>query len=104
MGDIMFESARLKLQRADYHISDLERQFAAFVAEKPHRFIVQSDPNTGSIGIRVRFVKEVPTALALVIGDAIHNLRASLDGSQAYNSPKFYMHRWRKRKGLAHDF
>lgn len=75
----MFESARLKLQRADYHISDLERQFAAFVAEKPHRFIVQSDPNTGHLRIRVRFVKNVPAAFALVIGDAIHNLRASLD-------------------------
>jgi hypothetical protein len=73
----MFESARLKLQRADYHISDLERQFAAFVAEKPHRF--QSNPNTGSLGIRVRFIKEIPTAFALVIGDAIHNLPASLD-------------------------
>jgi hypothetical protein len=75
----MFDSAKLKLQRADYHISELERQFAAFVAEKPHRFIVQSDLNTGHLGIRIRFVKEVPPAFALIIGDAIHNLRSSLD-------------------------
>jgi hypothetical protein len=75
----MFASARLKIERANYHISDLERQFAAFVAEKPHRFSVQTHPNTGQLTIRVRFGKEVPTTYALIIGDAIHNLRASLD-------------------------
>ena len=79
MAGPMFGSARLKLERAEYHISDIERQFAAFVRGKPHRFRIQSDPNTGVLAIRVRFVKEPPATLALIIGDAIHNMRIALD-------------------------
>ena len=39
----MFASAKQKIERADHHIADLERQFAIFVAEKPHRFSVKAD-------------------------------------------------------------
>jgi hypothetical protein len=75
----MFKGARLKIGRADHHISDLERQFAAFVAEKPHRFSMHIDPHTLHTIMRVSFIKEVPAQFALIIGDAIHNLRTALD-------------------------
>ncbi|MCH7916033.1 MAG: hypothetical protein IH856_23845 [Deltaproteobacteria bacterium] len=75
----MFESARLKIKRADHHISDLEAEFAEFVATKPHRFVVHNDPHTEQIQIRVRFAKHLPETLSLIIGDAAHNLRSALD-------------------------
>lgn len=75
----MFDSAKQKIERADYHISDLERQFAAFVAEKPHKFTVQSDPSTGQLVVMVYFHKRPPSTLATIIGDAIHNMRCALD-------------------------
>jgi hypothetical protein len=75
----MFESALLKLQRANHHITNLERQFDAFVAEKPHRISIQNHPETGELSVRVRFLKQLPRELALITGDAVHNLRVALD-------------------------
>jgi len=75
----MLDSAIQKLERANHHISDVERQFTAFVSEKPHRFSVQTDPKTGEVHVRVRFLKQPPSILALIIGDAVHNMRVALD-------------------------
>jgi hypothetical protein len=75
----MFDSAKQKIDRAEYHIADLQRQFVAFIAEKPHRFVVKTDAQTGQPSVHVRYVKPVPPSFALVIGDAIHNLRCALD-------------------------
>ena len=75
----MFDSAKQKIVRAEHHIGDLEVQFAAFVAERPHRFSIQIDPATGHLAIGVRFVKGLPDHFAAIIGDAIHNLRTALD-------------------------
>lgn len=75
----MFDSSKQKIERADYHIADLERQFAVFVAEKPHRFSVQPNPASGGLNIGIRFVKELPRSFAPIISDAIHNLRTALD-------------------------
>jgi hypothetical protein len=75
----MFDSAKQKIERADYHIADVERQFAAFVAEKPHRLSIKIDPGTGSLAIGIRFNKELPRQFAPIIADAIHNLRTALD-------------------------
>ena len=75
----MFESAKQKIHRADHHISDLERQFAAFVAEKPHRLVIETDAISGDTFLRLRFLKPIPPAFALIIGDAVHNMRCALD-------------------------
>src|SRR5262249_26153041 len=80
----MFKSARLKVQRGNHHISDIERLFTDFVTTNPHKLIDETDPNDGSVTVRIEFDKEAPVdialaKLALAIGDAIHNLRAALD-------------------------
>jgi hypothetical protein len=74
----MFDSAKQKIERADHHIAELERQFAAFIAKKPNRLSIQPNP-TGSLTLSVRFVEKLPRAIAPIIGDAIHNLRSALD-------------------------
>jgi hypothetical protein len=75
----MFESANLKVKRANHHIDDLERQFAAFIEHNPHTLSIQTNPDNGRLAIRIRFRKEPDTDLALIIGDAVHNLRSALD-------------------------
>ena len=75
----MFDSAKLKIERAKHHIGTLEAEFAAYVATKPHRFLVYHDPETRQPIVRIRFVNDPPQNLSLIIGDAIHNIRAALD-------------------------
>lgn len=75
----MFESAIAKLNRAEFHINDLERQFKAFVERKPHRFSVKHNEETGQPVIQIRFVEPVPLVFSLIIGDAVHNIRCALD-------------------------
>ncbi len=75
----MFSSARLKIDRAHTHIKDLEGQFKSFVERKPHRFGIKHDEKTGQPVIEIRFVEDVPAELAVVIGDAVHNMRCALD-------------------------
>jgi len=75
----MFASAKQKIERANYHIADLERQFAIFVSEKPNRFSIKTDPTSGALSLAIRFTKELPRSFAPIISDAIHNLRTALD-------------------------
>lgn len=75
----MFESARLKIKRAEQHISDLEARFAAHVATNPHKLLVENNPETGNRHIRVLFKSDPTQSLALIAGDAIHNIRVALD-------------------------
>lgn len=74
----MFESAKLKLERANHHISDLRAFFDAFINSNPHTLRISSDPN-GYTTIEMRFRDPITPTIPLVIGDAIHNLRAALD-------------------------
>jgi len=75
----MFKSAKLKLDRAQHHIADLERQFKSFVERKPHRFSIKHYQETGQPVIQIRFVEHVPDSFSVIIGDAIHNLSCALD-------------------------
>ncbi len=75
----MFESAQLKVSRAQNHITDLEVQFKTFIEKKPHRFSIKHNKQTGQAVIQIRFVEDVPESFSVVIGDAIHNLRCALD-------------------------
>ncbi len=78
MSDL-FKGARLKIDRADHHIRDLERQFSAFVNTNPYTLAVGSNPETGEPAVLIKFRQDIPAMWALIIGDAIHNLRSSLD-------------------------
>ena len=75
----MFESAKLKVERAKHHITDLEVQFGAFVEKNPYSVAVGHNPETGKATIRLVFKEKIPARFALIIGDAIHNLRTALD-------------------------
>jgi hypothetical protein len=75
----MFEGPRLKVKRANQHIADLNKAIEAFIKTDFYTFGIENDPNTGDQFLRFKMTKEPPCELPLIIGDAIHNLRSSLD-------------------------
>jgi len=74
-----FDDARLKLERANKHISDLDDELRSFLATNRHHLTIDRNSQTGEESLRLNNIGPVPRRAALVIGDAIHNLRVSLD-------------------------
>jgi hypothetical protein len=72
----MFESAKLKIERSDHHISNLERQLSAFTRDGLDASVHHRDD--GKLDI-VLTVIPPPPSLALIIGDAVHNLWSAMD-------------------------
>ena len=71
-----FESARRKLERANQHIADLKTVSIAFTS-KLHNFGFYNEAD--AMVVEVRLSEPIPSALPLLIGDAVHNLRTALD-------------------------
>ncbi|MCH9054086.1 MAG: hypothetical protein IIA72_24070 [Proteobacteria bacterium] len=76
--DKLFESARLKMERANQHIADLQAASDAFTGYR-HNFGFYMDAQSNEMVVEVRLNEPIPTSLPLLIGDAIHNLRTALD-------------------------
>ena len=74
-----FTSAQWKLKHAYSHIEKFERERTAFLRSHPCTVRPQFNPNTRYTDYVVEHVDEVPTTLVLILGDAVHNLRAVLD-------------------------
>jgi hypothetical protein len=49
----MFESAKLKIGRADHHIRDLERQLSIFVTENLDGILTYTDVKAGDIMVTI---------------------------------------------------
>jgi hypothetical protein len=69
----------LKVERAKKHIRDLDITIRAFCDSEPYILGVQDEPDISHIAIHVESVEPVPSEVSVIIGDAIHNLRSSLD-------------------------
>ena len=68
---------RAKIERAKYHVDDLEGRIRAFREANPNLLICNQNPQTSE---RVfRLTRQLPTEFSLVVGDAVHNLRSALD-------------------------
>lgn len=74
----MFESADLKIKRAQEHIDDLEKASRGFIDTHPHTVHIDNRPDTGTI-VEVHLSEVVPIEFSLILGDAVHNLRTALD-------------------------
>jgi len=70
-----------KIERANKHIMDLEREVSAFIEDNPGRELLacDTDPETGDIIYRVKYNRPIPIAIQLIAGDIAHNLRSALD-------------------------
>lgn len=73
---------RLKVERAKEHIVQLHAAIEKFVASDPYTHFTEDDPETGDLIYRVTVephANEGLGDLAVIAGDAVHNLRSALD-------------------------
>jgi hypothetical protein len=73
-----FRPSKLKVDRAKRHIRDLTREISGFLDRKPYRVVIEPQFD-GAIGPVIRVREAIPCDFPLIVGDAVHNLRASLD-------------------------
>jgi hypothetical protein len=69
----------LKLDRAKKHIADLEVAIRNFWDSDPYQVVNEPDAESGQDVYIVRVRADPPQELSAIAGDAIHNLRATLD-------------------------
>jgi hypothetical protein len=70
---------RAKIERAKEHVHNLEAAVQAFRDSNPYGFRIEDDLKTGDKIHRIHIQSQTPDSFALLIGDAVHNLRAALD-------------------------
>jgi len=75
----VFREAKLKIQRAVKHINDLNVILGEFSKRQTREVLVEHDPNGGDDILKVRATETLPDSFSLTLGDALHNLRTSLD-------------------------
>jgi len=73
------DGIRLKIKWAKKHISNLDAAIRSFCDSEPYTLGVEEKPTISHIALKVARVQPIPTDFALIIGDAVHNLRSSLD-------------------------
>jgi hypothetical protein len=69
----------LKLDRAKKHVRDLESVVEQFFETKPYLVGVDDNPESDQREFRLVRARPVPVGLSIIGGDAIHNLRSTLD-------------------------
>jgi hypothetical protein len=74
-----FFNSKLKIERSKRHIRELSNEVVDYLKTKPFRVVVEKDTYSSNHLWTLRVRREVPCHFAVIIGDAIHNLRASLD-------------------------
>lgn len=70
---------RLKVERAKKHIADLERELHAFFDRNPYKIGEMLRPEISHYRLYIESIEPMPDIFALLLGDAIHNLRTALD-------------------------
>lgn len=68
-----------KLDRADEHLEALTSETLAFLQANPFELRGEVDKDAGRYSVRIRLRERPPVRLGLIVGDAVHNLRAALD-------------------------
>jgi hypothetical protein len=74
-----FDGPHSKLKRADKHIDEFKAVVDNFVSGYPYRVIAQENTNPALLTWVAKVTEDVPSNLACIIGDAIHNLQTALD-------------------------
>ncbi len=74
-----FSGVWIKVERAKEHVGNLETLVQGFLQSNPYEAFPHNEPDTGDLVYKVRVLAQPPLWWSAVIGDAIHNLRSSLD-------------------------
>ena len=68
-----------KANRAKEHIASLRQQVDEFRAYGPYSLTSEPTEVPCRLAYRLRFSKPVPVTISTTVGDALHNLRATLE-------------------------
>jgi hypothetical protein len=74
-----FLGSRLKIERANRHINELNHVFKSFLNSDFCKLHIELDANTGENLLKLDSIANAPLDASLVIGDAVHNLRSAFD-------------------------
>jgi hypothetical protein len=74
-----FDSPKLKIERARAHVAEFEVEGQAYLVRNPSVVFLERNRKTGATQIALRTREVAPGKLSAIFGDAIHNLRTSLD-------------------------
>jgi hypothetical protein len=75
-----FEGSRLKVERAYKHIADIDSMIEVFIGSDFYDLTVDKNNDTGENLLRCNIKSRMEEEkIALIIGDALHNLRSALD-------------------------
>ena len=69
----------LKIERAKKHTLELENAFEGFLKTRPYRFEAEPNSDLKQVAYRLAKADDVPIEFSAILGDALHNLRSSLD-------------------------
>jgi hypothetical protein len=69
----------LKIKRADKHIKDCRTALQGFMSTNPYEIVRQPELKSGKIVYLVEKAEPVPAPILPIVGDAIQNLRTTLD-------------------------
>jgi hypothetical protein len=70
---------RLKAERADKHILDLNAAIQTFYSTNPYEVSTKRDPETGNLAHYMVRADPIPATIVMIAGDALNNLRSTLD-------------------------
>ena len=71
--------SKSKLEWARTHLPTLKSALARFFESKPCEFFNEPSTDKASVHVKLRMRKPIPREISHLVGDVIHNLRASLD-------------------------
>ena len=74
-----FHGSKLKIARAETHISELADKIPVYLARDPFAVFREINTDTGKDQVSMRGREEVPDEFIGIFGDAVHNLRSALD-------------------------
>jgi hypothetical protein len=89
------DSADLKIRRAEKHYAELS---SLFQRRKPFRYFLETNCKSGARSTFAKKDDDVVNDAAIIIGDIIHNLRASLDHAYWQCTEKFSKSDGERRK------
>jgi hypothetical protein len=75
----LFHGSKLKIERANQHILELNAALNEFGGTDFYSLRVEEDPHTSNRVLKFGITKPLPERVPLMIGDALHNLRTALD-------------------------
>ncbi|HEY7097450.1 MAG TPA: hypothetical protein VH437_12045 [Terriglobales bacterium] len=73
------DSVKRKVLWSAQHLNSIEPQAMRYFSTDPGKVVSEEEPQTGRIILRFRQQTPIPDEIPLIIGDAIQNLRSSLD-------------------------